>query len=548
MAESIVQIGRQAESGEGVESRNAGRWTPGELLLLSACVAYLLILARVASRGVPFWIDEVLGWMLGADPSLRHMLYSWNHGVDGGGIGFYLLERGWFWIFGASDASYRFFSAIGFAAGFCVTWAVARQLFSAGVVALSMILTWLFSSILNIELALARFYGLFILSAGLVVLSYLRSTRLNDNSVGNRSLTFAGHVLMVSVHVLGVLYSGATLLALLVDDRRRGRMRPALYLSVIASWGVIALSFKGLRSAASVGKPHFWIEKPRLHDLLSMYHAWSPALLAVGAAATCVWCLRILSQKTGWAEFRGPRAEDDRSGIWVLVAAWYCVPLFLFCYSRVADPIFMPRYFLPVVVPVTLVVAEVLRRTWPPLDEAQALRRPAVWVLMVVIALLLAGNDAKFLEWKRSGSAAGYREQIESMAPPHLPVVFDSAYDFTEVLPRQRPGSEVRYRFLLDWPDALDPKSPRPNVANYHLMENWKTVGYYSDDIQYAESFLRQTGKFVVVNDETHRWLQRRIFGNPNYECRKIGEVRNGRDGESVWIVTRAGNPVGSTK
>ena len=141
LAEEVDNSARPAADGT--------QWTVPELLLLCICCLYLLAYAWVTSRKEPFQMDEVLGWMVGSDPSFSHMIYSWDLGADGGGITFYLLERSWFHLFGNSDVSYRLFSASGFAVGFAATWVTARRLYSAGIVALAMCLTWLFSSILN---------------------------------------------------------------------------------------------------------------------------------------------------------------------------------------------------------------------------------------------------------------------------------------------------------------------------------------------------------------------------------------------------------------
>ena len=534
------------------ETRRALRgWTATEILVLTSCCLYLLIFARAASRGIPFWFDEVMGWVPAADPSLRHMLYSWSHGVDGGGIGFYLVERCWFRIFGDSDVSSRLLSSVGFTTAFCLTWAAARQFFSARVVAISITLTWLFSGTLNDQLAQARFYGIFVAAAAWVVLCYLRSTRQNINSGNQLALTFMGHVALVSFHVLGALYSGATLLALMADDNRRGKARPKLYLSIVAAWGVLVLSFEGLRSTSRVGKPYFWIVEPHLPDLLAVYYAWSWPLLVVGVLVLCLCCWRLAhSRKGAQQRLRRVWNDSERMEMWFLVGAWFAIPLALFCYSRIGDPIFYSRYFLPEVIPVTLAFAAALQYAWPGLEDP-ALPGPLLWGFAAAIGLLVAGYDAHLLlrQWKLS--ASGYRERIESIAPTGLPVVFESAFDFTEVLPRHTPDVQVRYRFLLDWADALDPTSPRGDVANYHLMENWKKVGYFSSDIDYAENFLEHTRSFVVVEGGAQRWLQHRILGNPNYECRMIGTVRNGTyrngaDTEGIWLVTRVKGPTGS--
>jgi hypothetical protein len=546
MASEIVLSVLSAESSPEVRpphpegERWLPQWTLPELALLLGCLVYLLGFAWWAARGVPFWMDEVLGWMLGADPSLHHMILAWSQGADGGGISFYLLERLWFLLFGASDASYRLFSALGFTAGFGLTWIAARQLFSAALVAPAMVLTWLFSTTFNFELSLARFYGLFVAAAALTVLAYVRALRRQEAPIALILLTFAAHLLLVSTHVLGVLYSGATLAALMVVDGCRKWPRPTLYLSIAAAWGILLPSLPAIRATTQVGKPYFWIGKPYLQALLRVGYAWSLPLLVAGLA-----CLLAIAVRLAWRRHHGadlrPRfalPREHRETAWLL-AAWLTIVGALFCYSRFGgSSVFLPRYFLPMLVPVTLGFSELLGWAWPSLRAPGAPPKP-VWILLAGLFVLLGAADAQSLASKRAASSRGWVEQLEAALPAGVPVVFESAHDFAEIMHGRGSNAPPRYRFLLDWQDALDATSPHLDVTDYHLMRYWKNVGYFSGEIEEAKDFLRAMPEFLVVHDGSQRWLQHRILAHPGFTARQIGVARKGAAVETLWLVRR---------
>ena len=57
----------------------------------------------------------------------------------------------------------------------------------------------------------------------------------------------------------------------------------------------------------------------------------------------------------------------------------------------------------------------------------------------------------------------------------------------------------MEYTYLLDWPYAVDPSAPLLEVTQFHLMQNWKNVGYFSGSIQYQDQFLLRHKSFLVV-------------------------------------------------
>ncbi len=120
-------------------------------------------------------------------------------------------------------------------------------------------------------------------------------------------------------------------------------------------------------------------------------------------------------------------------------------------------------------------------------------------------------------------------------------------------------NSGVLYTYFLDWRNSLDPHTPRGEVTQYHLMENWKKSGYFPEHIQYRDSFLRQHPYFLVLHtDQTAiqsltrgtpapgarlPWLGnqlvKRFSADPEYQVKPYTVVTVGDVEESVYLVCR---------
>jgi hypothetical protein len=124
---------------------------------------------------------------------------------------------------------------------------------------------------------------------------------------------------------------------------------------------------------------------------------------------------------------------------------------------------------------------------------------------------------------------------LEQMVPAGVPVVAGWQEDFVKFM-RLAQNPEARYYFLLDWPGAL--VGPRAFVLDYHLMQAYRSNGYYSGNIQESQSFLCSHPDFVVLDapnantlDATKRspdmqkpnWFDINVRTKPQYEWKVIG-------------------------
>jgi hypothetical protein len=92
-----------------------------------------------------------------------------------------------------------------------------------------------------------------------------------------------------------------------------------------------------------------------------------------------------------------------------------------------------------------------------------------------------------------------YAAKLTAVVPPHVPVLCEDAFTFTELMPSEA-SSKVRYMYLLDWGNAISDTALPLEVTQFHLMENWREVGCYKDHIAYRDDFLSQYPYFLVLH------------------------------------------------
>ncbi len=515
---------------------------------MAAGLLFTLLVSLVLSHHRIFWEDEMLGWMLLHDPSWRHMIWAWSKGADGGGFTFYLAGRLWFALFGASDSAFRLFSATAFGAAFCLLWAACRRFYTLPVTAFALVNTWFFNPILVCHMAEGRFYGLLVLGAVLAAALVLRAGRISGSPASLCLLFFLAHALLTTSHTLGVLYSANLLIALVVLDRLSGRrLRPMLYLSGALPWLLLIPEHTALAASARVGKPHFWTTPPTVSRFLGAYTSFSVEISLV-LFLLALALLLSLRQRPYARRSDLQSAWSARRPVWILAAAFLVVPLEITVGCLFGPSLFINRYLMPVAVAQVLLSAEAVTLIrWNTLLRP-SLRTPLLRhaALAVFACLLLAWV---FVHVQRSAipQQTDYTGALTASFPKGIPVVCEDAWAFTEIIGRQH-SSGVPYTFLLDWPQSLSPNAPRLEVTEYHLMENWREVGYFSGSIQPIDDFLRRTPRFFLLHlDPPVRIIRPDGIGNPlferfhhdrNYEVLPFG-ARDKNGYQVAWIVCR---------
>lgn len=474
-----------------------------DLLCMASGLLFSLLISYVFSHKRIFWEDELLGWLLLRDPSWRHMVAAWRTGADGGGFGFYLLGRLWLKLFGPSEISLRMYSAAALGLAFVVLWATLRHFYKLRVVFFALFNTWFFSTYIVVHMAEGRYYGLMVLSTALVTwLAMVPTRKLGRTALYLYPLTFVLHALLTTSHQLGIVFSAFLLTCTAILDRMQGRFRPALYASGVAAWLLLLPEREAIAATARVGKPHFWTTAPSFSNFVGAYTGFSAeiAIVLLLLASLTFMSLRRALLVGGIAPRQVlAKAYRARRPVWVVTAAFLLIPVAYLVEGKFGTWLFVNRYLLPVAICQVFLTAEMIELIdWPHLIPLRWQRQPRAMPIAVACFILVMLVWV-FVRLKRFVIPPdNYTDALTAILPKGVPVVCEDAWTFAELIARQH-NSGVDYTYLLDWPYALDPTAPLLEVTQYHLMQNWKNVGYFSGSIQYRNEFLRNHKDFLVV-------------------------------------------------
>lgn len=415
---------------------------------------------------------------------------------------------------------------------------------------------WFFSPPMAMHMAEGRFYGLLVLTTSLVIWLILTQSQATEHgTVHTRPamylLTFLFNGLLVTSHILGVLYSAALLIAFIVLDVHARRLRVGLYLSAVSSWGLLLLERTAIRASAHVGQPWFWTRPPSLKRFLGAFTGFSNliAVLLIALALLLIVSRSGSARRIASAVARGIRR---RRPVYLVIAALVSVPIGMAIEARFGTSLFIDRYLLPVNVGVALLTMEMLslitwrrffpRSNWSPLacrSRFLALSGFAMLLLVWVFFHLRA----------QVVQPRNYTDRLTARLPTGVPVLCEDAWSFTEIIGRQH-DSGVLYTYLLDWPQTISATAPRLEVTQYHLMENWRRVGYFSGSILPRSLFLQRFPRFfVLARQATPDDAYGRMIGNPlvyrfahtaGYQVQiySRGDVHDPQD-PNLWLVCR---------
>ncbi|MGI4830049.1 MAG: ArnT family glycosyltransferase [Janthinobacterium lividum] len=544
--------GRSGASVDGITRRRSSltRW---DLAGMLAGFLFTLIVAAVLQRGRIFWEDEMLGWMMLRDPSWRHMLLAYNAGADGGGFTFYLTGRAWLQLFGHSALAFRLYSASCFGLAFAVSWAAMRRFYGTGIVAFALFNTWFFSAPFVEHMAEGRFYGLLVLGVSLAIwLVFALAEAPRPTPAHFYVLMFGINALLTTSHLLGVVFSGFLLLATIVLDAQGRRLRPLLYLAGAASWMLLLPERTNIHASAAVGKPHFWTIPPGVSGVIAVYTGTSKEMELLLALLFCVAAM-VLVLRRGDPPAPLQTALAERRPVYVvLVTLLVLLPAAFFAEGLVGTWLFNDRYLLPLTVGIAYVTVELVQLIRSNLRLGSnalpvAAERAIGAAVAVVFVVTMMFWDFRHLR-NFSESPQDYTTQLTAMLPKGLPVVCEDAFCFTDLIGRQH-ASGVPFVYLLDWNQSLNPTAPRLEVTQYHLMENWRNVGYFSGSIQPVGEFLQRNGQFLVVHTDPFPLnneppiignpIAERLAHDPAYRVVPFAELTRYGKRDSVFLVCR---------
>jgi hypothetical protein len=516
-----------------LERPSGQKMAAGELILLSCSVLSLLTSCILWSAHKQAWMDEIFTWKEVSDRSLWHLYYAIQHGADGGQPLFH--TTGWLWAkaFGNGVLTLRLYSSVAMCAALLVTWQAIRRFYGVWATAFGVLAFWGTSGVLLEQNVEARFYGLYMLTVAVTVELYTRLVTGRAATHWLLALAFFSQAALVLTHVLGLIYSGLILLALILFDAAKGRLRWKVYLVYAAGWLALLLWIPAIRSSMAAGKPHGWIVMPTLTDLRTAYlfedslqwlrlfkrHSLEIGFLIVRRVAeiviyvplTVVFLLGLRRiSRSGWRAISDPRSA-------LLLVAYFLIsmPAVLFLLSHLITPVFVPRYFLPSGIGLAIVLAACADALGS--DSKIYSRAAAQWMWPAAVLFLLISPVLTVLAVGPINLSWDYLDiqQLEQLAPSGVPVVAGWQEDFVKLM-RLSHNPEARYYYLLDWPGALI--GPRAFVLDYHLMQAYRSNGYYAKNIQDSRSFLCAHPDFVVLDAPNASTLDARNDNSPDMQ------------------------------
>jgi hypothetical protein len=453
--------------------------------------------------------------MLVSDPSLRHMAHVLAEGADGGGAPLYFFTA-WPWarVWGASELSLRLYSAAGFCVALVVLWRLLRRSCGSQATAFGILAAFFTWQPLLYQVGEARFYGLFTACVALAIADAGRALTGAPTTGWGRVRSTAIQAGLVSSHYLGIVYGGLILTALVLWDLRRRTPRPALYASFAAGWGALLLWVKPLLKLRELSQPRGWIPPPAWADL----SAAIPWHLAVVLAAMLLL-----------ARLR-PNAVPPRSALGWLGAHLLLAPLLVYAVSLCVSPLFVTRYFVPVAVGWSLLLATAAEGLW---SQAEMKGRWPLAVRGALVSLVLAYPLAygRYGVTRTDPSAALLRS-----LPRKEPVVVQDLRSFLALAFAARQSREAvpTYLFPLDEALASDPRAPYDALCMFRVAQKLKDLGFWSGQFVDGTALRCEKAVWAVLDSPSLSWRELRIDSDPGFTCTPLGML----EGRALWEVS----------
>jgi hypothetical protein len=463
------------------------------------------------------WGDEVFSHVELSDPSLAHLLSAVTL-LGGGGMPlFYLTAWPWAHLFGLSDLSLRLFSSAGVCGAFLILLVTLRRFVSPASAFLGAGFG-LFASLIVVEQnSEARGYGLYLFLCALAIAQLLKVARNPHPRRRDLVLLALAQAGLVLGHVLGLVYAGLLLLALIVGDALQHRIRLRVYVWAVAGWLALVPWIPAIRASAAVGRPHGWIPVPTLADLGSSLSFWlftglywqlrpHPVVALLMAGWFCAVAVVIVLVITAVWSF-SDRPEQRLLclvGFFLLAA-----PVVMYAISVAMTPVFLPRYMMPSALGIAILAGAWANRTSAGKGTRSLILGSAVLLLPIAAALLAHPQG---LSAKRVDALAAGRT-----------VVCDNLKDFL-VLTRYTawPGTP---RYPLD----AEAASKTPGVdADVRLMENYRREGYFGGKLPELQELLHQPS-FLVLDNSDADWFRVRIENNSHFSWKTLAQVDSSR-------------------
>ena len=517
------------------------KMSSGEIRLICCSLVSLLVSCVLWSSRKQEWVDEIYTWTEVNDPSLWHLYYAIQHGADGGMPMFYTTAWIWAKIFGSSALALRLYSCLAFCGALVVVWKTVRRAYGVNSTAFGVLMVWGTSALILNQNAEARYYGLYTLMVSIAIALYMRLAEEENPKLNLLAGAMLAQAALVLSHVLGVIYGGLILFALILFDATKRRFRIRVYLFHAAGWLALLVWSPAILASMAVGKPHSWIPMPVKLDVLVSYtfQMWmNPILLlhrdyeltqrhyedfmvhAVRHLLLVLVAIVFLSVLVKlWRNLTSEPSKlesDKRTPLLIVAFLILTTPLILLILSYLVTPLFVSRYALPSAIGMAIILVAFADGLG--LDRIKRLNStPGVtWAVLVGVLVGMPVISALTLVPEYVNPESLDVPRLNALVPPGVPVVVAWQHDFFTLM-RYSERTDRPYVFLLDWPTALSGKAGF--VTDFHLMRNYRQVGYFSRNIEDQSNFVCTHPYFLVLDDRTMSWFDAAVKELPGLKA-----------------------------
>jgi hypothetical protein len=423
------------------------------LLFAGVIVAIVLLSGASSLVGRHLWLDEIITYLLVTDPSAAHMFDALLHGADSNVPGLHLLLRGMGVVLPLNEMTLRLFSGMAALAALLGLHACLRLVFDRLVSAAST-LTLLSGHLFVAQAFDARFYAPWLAACAWFCFC-LALLRFRPGSRAARIGLAVMTIVMLSIHYFGVFSFLAIVTADFFTDPQPMRRR------ILARWpllfalpmvGVIAFFYFPQRGALSVAT---WV-RPPTPAIAFDFVAQTLLLLPVACVSAAVLAALALRR---WRSdlFIAPRESlRPLAGAVALVA----VPLIVLAFTYLVQPATKPRYAIPGLAGIAVVLAWLYAR----------LHRHLV-IAFVLGFTILSGHrfHALAVAHARTGLELAHYAAIIKKTDPDQIVVFERRHD---LYPMSIHSPEIGYRlYMLDFETSEESPGTLAPSTNFGIVE-----------------------------------------------------------------------------
>lgn len=317
------------------------RMSVREWLLAAACclVLYpfaLLVLSGPTLFDRPFWADEVLSWLIASDPDFWHGMAALAGGVDTNAPILHWIYHVVGNVFGHSPLTYRLTSTVAMSVGLLGIYASLRRT-AFPLPSFGGTLAMLSLPIILAHTTEARFYGFFLATSAWMC--FFVDCRSDRPRLWNAAAVGIASILLCGIHYFGILALGCVVLFAMVRALPRGLFRVA-DIAWPAMCGVVMtlclLPLLLTQREALSGAGGTWVPDHFLQNLITTLSILLPAGTAMVLAGL------ILATLISLKSVRGDLVLPS-SSLFALLG----LPALLILFDRVVQPVLVPRYLLP---------------------------------------------------------------------------------------------------------------------------------------------------------------------------------------------------------